>query len=180
MYRHREACITSPLCDDFTNFLQGTHQHWKVEKYVRFTWWSVKGSVTNEGYGCHAYYVTKLICFAVSSPKRRELDKVMKKARRDGPMQSSYWNKKLLEVEEKDPNRFVSYTYQPALTLLRDALKCHSRNFCWSYFQTFKKLCKQLRHQYVRNYSVKHGEMRKAVICRGNIIYAKLKNTFFI
>jgi hypothetical protein len=46
--------------------------------------------------------------FAVSSPKRRELDKVMKKARRDGPMQSSYWNKKLLEVEEKDPNRFVS------------------------------------------------------------------------
>jgi hypothetical protein len=49
--------------------------------------------------------------FAVSPPKRRELDKVMKKARRDGPMQSSYWNKKLLEVEEKDPNRFVIYTY---------------------------------------------------------------------
>jgi hypothetical protein len=46
--------------------------------------------------------------FAASPPKRRELDKVMKKARRDGPMQSSYWNKKLLEVEEKDPNRFVS------------------------------------------------------------------------
>lgn len=46
--------------------------------------------------------------FTVSPPKRRELDKVMKKARRDGPMQSSYWNKKLLEVEEKDPNRFVS------------------------------------------------------------------------
>jgi hypothetical protein len=44
----------------------------------------------------------------VSPPKRRELDKVMKKARRDGPMQSSYWNKKLLEVEEKDPNRYVS------------------------------------------------------------------------
>lgn len=50
--------------------------------------------------------------FAVSSPKRRELDKVMKKARRDGPMQSNYWNKKLLEVEEKDPNRYVSCTYQ--------------------------------------------------------------------
>lgn len=46
--------------------------------------------------------------FTVSPPKRRELDKVMKKARRDGPMQSSYWNKKLLEVEEKDPNRFVT------------------------------------------------------------------------
>jgi hypothetical protein len=46
--------------------------------------------------------------FTASPPKRRELDKVMKKARRDGPMQSSYWNKKLLEVEEKDPNRYVS------------------------------------------------------------------------
>ncbi|KAJ9591952.1 hypothetical protein L9F63_001554, partial [Diploptera punctata] len=41
-----------------------------------------------------------------SSPKRRELDKVMKKARRDGPTQSNYWNKKLLEAEEKDPNRW--------------------------------------------------------------------------
>ncbi|XP_063234081.1 serine/arginine repetitive matrix protein 2 isoform X2 [Bacillus rossius redtenbacheri] len=40
------------------------------------------------------------------SPKRRELDNVMKKARRDGPTQSSYWNKKLLEAEEKDPNRW--------------------------------------------------------------------------
>nr|CAD7406030.1 unnamed protein product [Timema cristinae] len=40
------------------------------------------------------------------SPKRRELDTVMKKARRDGPNQSNYWNKKLLEVEEKDPNRW--------------------------------------------------------------------------
>jgi hypothetical protein len=48
--------------------------------------------------------------FAVSPPKRRELDKVMKKARRDGPMQSSYWNKKLLEVEEKDPNRYILLT----------------------------------------------------------------------
>ncbi|XP_047098772.1 serine/arginine repetitive matrix protein 1-like isoform X1 [Schistocerca piceifrons] len=41
-----------------------------------------------------------------STPRKRELDKVMKKARRDGPNQSSYWNKKLLEVEEKDPNRW--------------------------------------------------------------------------
>ena len=47
------------------------------------------------------------VVIAVSSPKRRELDKVMKKARRDGPTQSNYWNKKLLEAEEKDPNRYL-------------------------------------------------------------------------
>uniref|UniRef100_A0A1B6DTE6 Uncharacterized protein n=1 Tax=Clastoptera arizonana TaxID=38151 RepID=A0A1B6DTE6_9HEMI len=41
-----------------------------------------------------------------SPPKRRELDNVMKKARREGPDKSGYWNKKLLEVEEKDPNRW--------------------------------------------------------------------------
>nr|CAD7262701.1 unnamed protein product [Timema shepardi] len=44
------------------------------------------------------------------SPKRRELDTVMKKARRDGPNQSNYWNKKLLEVEEKDPNSTLLVT----------------------------------------------------------------------
>lgn len=37
------------------------------------------------------------------SEKRKELDNVMRKARES---QSNYWNKKLLEVEEKDPNRW--------------------------------------------------------------------------
>lgn len=37
------------------------------------------------------------------SRKRKELDNVMRKARE---FQSNYWNKKLLEVEEKDPNRW--------------------------------------------------------------------------
>lgn len=41
-----------------------------------------------------------------SPPRRRELDNVMKKARKEGPDKSNYWNKKLLEVEEKDPNRW--------------------------------------------------------------------------
>ncbi|CAG2057559.1 unnamed protein product, partial [Timema podura] len=37
-------------------------------------------------------------------PNAENWIQVMKKARRDGPNQSNYWNKKLLEVEEKDPN----------------------------------------------------------------------------
>ncbi|CAH0393214.1 unnamed protein product [Bemisia tabaci] len=41
-----------------------------------------------------------------SPPRRRELDNMMKKARKDNGSQSQYWNKKLLEVEEKDPNRW--------------------------------------------------------------------------
>lgn len=42
---------------------------------------------------------------SASPPRRRELDNVMKKARKEGPDKSDYWNKKLIEVEEKDPNR---------------------------------------------------------------------------
>ncbi|XP_066991191.1 serine/arginine repetitive matrix protein 2 [Anabrus simplex] len=49
---------------------------------------------------------------AASPPKRRELDNVMKKARREGTTQSSYWTKKLLEVEEKDPNRWRHSGYK--------------------------------------------------------------------
>ncbi|KAG8230736.1 hypothetical protein J437_LFUL011071, partial [Ladona fulva] len=39
------------------------------------------------------------------SPKHKEIDKVMKKARSESGPQSNYWTKKLLEAEEKDPNR---------------------------------------------------------------------------
>lgn len=44
-----------------------------------------------------------------NSGKRRELDSVMRKARES---QSSYWNKKLLEVEERDPNRWRHSGYK--------------------------------------------------------------------
>ncbi|XP_012284938.1 serine/arginine repetitive matrix protein 1 [Orussus abietinus] len=44
-----------------------------------------------------------------SSGKRRELDCMMRKARES---QSSYWNKKLLEVEERDPNRWRHSGYK--------------------------------------------------------------------
>lgn len=36
--------------------------------------------------------------------RRREIDTVMKKARAS-PNSNAYWDKKLLEVEAKDPNR---------------------------------------------------------------------------
>jgi hypothetical protein len=38
--------------------------------------------------------------------RRREIDTVMKKARAS-PNSNAYWDKKLLEVEAKDPNRYV-------------------------------------------------------------------------
>ncbi|XP_051154518.1 serine/arginine repetitive matrix protein 2 [Leptopilina boulardi] len=41
--------------------------------------------------------------------KRKEIDNVMRKARES---QSSYWNKKLLEVEERDPNRWRHSGYK--------------------------------------------------------------------
>ncbi|KAK0086876.1 hypothetical protein PV325_002318 [Microctonus aethiopoides] len=44
-----------------------------------------------------------------STGKRKELDNVMRKARES---QSSYWNKKLLEVEERDPNRWRHSGYK--------------------------------------------------------------------
>lgn len=48
---------------------------------------------------------------SASPPRRRELDNVMKKARKEGPDKSDYWNKKLIEVEEKDPNRCVQLNF---------------------------------------------------------------------
>lgn len=36
--------------------------------------------------------------------RKREIDTVMKKAR-SSPHSNGYWDKKLLEVEAKDPNR---------------------------------------------------------------------------
>lgn len=50
--------------------------------------------------------------FAASPPRRKEIDNVMKKARKEGTVQSQYWNKKLLEVEEKDPNRWRHSGYK--------------------------------------------------------------------
>ncbi|KAL0279265.1 UNVERIFIED_CONTAM: hypothetical protein PYX00_000866 [Menopon gallinae] len=47
-----------------------------------------------------------------SPPRRKEIDNVMKKARREGTAQSQYWTKKLLEVEEKDPNRWRHSGYK--------------------------------------------------------------------
>lgn len=44
-----------------------------------------------------------------SSSKRKEIDNVMRKARES---QSSYWNKKLLEAEERDPNRWRHSGYK--------------------------------------------------------------------
>ncbi|XP_034940064.1 serine/arginine repetitive matrix protein 1 [Chelonus insularis] len=44
-----------------------------------------------------------------SSNKRKEIDSVMRKARES---QSSYWNKKLLEAEERDPNRWRHSGYK--------------------------------------------------------------------
>lgn len=44
-----------------------------------------------------------------SSSKRKEIDSVMRKARES---QSSYWNKKLLEAEERDPNRWRHSGYK--------------------------------------------------------------------
>lgn len=38
--------------------------------------------------------------------RRREIDTVMKKAR-SSPNSNGYWDKKLLEVEAKDPNRYI-------------------------------------------------------------------------
>lgn len=45
-----------------------------------------------------------------SSSKRKELDNVMRKARES--QSTSYWNKKLLEVEERDPNRWRHSGYK--------------------------------------------------------------------
>ncbi|XP_063976707.1 serine/arginine repetitive matrix protein 1 [Diachasmimorpha longicaudata] len=45
-----------------------------------------------------------------SSSKRKEIDNVMRKARESH--QSSYWNKKLLEAEERDPNRWRHSGYK--------------------------------------------------------------------
>lgn len=40
--------------------------------------------------------------------RRREIDNVMKKARaQTSPTSGAFWDKKLLEVEAKDPNRLV-------------------------------------------------------------------------
>lgn len=44
-----------------------------------------------------------------SSSKRKEIDNVMRKARES---QSTYWNKKLLEAEERDPNRWRHSGYK--------------------------------------------------------------------
>ncbi|XP_018359625.1 PREDICTED: serine/arginine repetitive matrix protein 1 [Trachymyrmex cornetzi] len=44
-----------------------------------------------------------------SSSKRKEIDSVMRKARES---KSSYWNKKLLEAEERDPNRWHHSGYK--------------------------------------------------------------------
>ncbi|KAJ1527659.1 hypothetical protein ONE63_007621 [Megalurothrips usitatus] len=46
------------------------------------------------------------------SPKRNELNNVMRKARQDNSKPSIYWNKKLLEAEEKDPNRWRHSGYK--------------------------------------------------------------------
>lgn len=60
----------------------------------------------------YTYHIKQILIncihfYVESPPRRRELDNVMKKARKEGPDKSNYWNKKLLEVEEKDPNRQV-------------------------------------------------------------------------
>uniref|UniRef100_A0A8D8S8H2 Uncharacterized protein n=1 Tax=Cacopsylla melanoneura TaxID=428564 RepID=A0A8D8S8H2_9HEMI len=42
-----------------------------------------------------------------SPPRRREVDNVVKKARKEtSGSQRTYWDKKILEAEEKDPNRW--------------------------------------------------------------------------
>lgn len=44
--------------------------------------------------------------------KRKEIDNVMKKARQSNAGPNDYWDKKLLEVEEKDPNRWRHSGYK--------------------------------------------------------------------
>ncbi|EEB16604.1 conserved hypothetical protein [Pediculus humanus corporis] len=57
--------------------------------------------------------MSKFVSTAASPPRRKEIDNVMKKARREGTTgQSQYWNKKLLEAEEKDPNRWRHSGYK--------------------------------------------------------------------
>lgn len=47
--------------------------------------------------------------------RRREIDNVMKKARAS-PNSSTFWDKKLLEVEAKDPNRYYVFRKIRALS----------------------------------------------------------------
>jgi NF-kappa-B-activating protein len=58
---------------------------------------------------------TKDACYLASDPshpagKRKEIDNVMKKARQQPA--NEYWDKKLLEAEEKDPNRWKHSGYK--------------------------------------------------------------------
>lgn len=44
--------------------------------------------------------------------RRKEIDNVMKKARANtSPTSGAFWDKKLLEVEAKDPNRYGKYVF---------------------------------------------------------------------
>lgn len=56
------------------------------------------------------------LCFSnnsIDSP-RRELENVVKRARKDRD-QSQYWNNKVLEAEEKDPNRYITFLFNKKL-----------------------------------------------------------------
>lgn len=46
----------------------------------------------------------------IADSPRRELENVVKRARKDRD-QSQYWINKVLEAEEKDPNRYVQIIF---------------------------------------------------------------------
>lgn len=47
----------------------------------------------------------EFVCFIIIDSPRRELENVVKRARKDRD-QSQYWINRVLEAEEKDPNRY--------------------------------------------------------------------------
>jgi len=56
-----------------------------------------------------------ILCIILDSP-RRELENVVKRARKDRD-QSQYWINKVLEAEEKDPNRYLKIVLQKPVDL---------------------------------------------------------------
>jgi len=56
-----------------------------------------------------------VLLLILESP-RRELENVVKRARKDRD-QSQYWINKVLEAEEKDPNRYAKFFYDVRLII---------------------------------------------------------------
>ncbi|CAH0553829.1 unnamed protein product [Brassicogethes aeneus] len=83
--------------------------------------------------------------------RRREIDNVMKKARaQTSPTANEFWSKKLLEVEAKDPNRYVLlnciriFSFQRHFDLIKFTIRT-TRSISFRRILKFTKLGNPLR-----------------------------------